>query len=66
MWSQPRLSVLVHGLVATGLLAIVVLIWTAKQRQAGEYNTTFYTLLAASLLNYIAAAYHLSRFVRLR
>ena len=66
MWSQPRLSVLVHGLVATGLLAIVVFMWTVRQRQAGEYTTTFYTLAAVSLLNYLAAAYHLSRFVRLR
>ena len=66
MWSQPRLSALVHVLVATGLLAAFLVLWVMKQRHPEWHHAALFGLLPAALLNYMAAGIHIVRLLRLR
>jgi hypothetical protein len=65
MWSQPRLSVLVHAAVATGLLATFLVTSVMRQRHPDWYQAGMFGLLPAAVLNYLAAAFHAVRLLRL-
>lgn len=66
MWSQPRISALVHALVATGLLAAFVVTSVMKQRHPDWYNAGLFGLLPAAILNYMAVGFHVVRVLRLQ
>jgi len=66
MWSQPRLSAMVHVLVATGLLAAFVVMWAMKQRHPEWHHAALFGLLPAKMLNYTAAGVHIVRLLWLR
>lgn len=66
MWSQPRLSALVHAVVATGLLAAFVVTSVMKQRHPDWYQAGMFRLLPAAILNYLAAGFHVVRLLRLQ
>jgi hypothetical protein len=63
MWSNPRLSLLIYALVATGLLVS----FCATVLMKGQHPDWFRAapvLVAAALLNYLAAGFHLVRWLR--
>lgn len=66
MWSQPKISVIVHAIVATGLLIAYIASATSEAR---EYHPDWYTtgltvLLPVAALNFLAAGVHLARWLR--
>ncbi len=66
MWSQPKLSMLVHAAVATALLgAYCAVVLTGMRAQHPDwYKTGLTVLLPVSALNYLAAAFHMLRWLR--
>lgn len=66
MWSQPRVSLMVHALVATGLLALILVTTAMKQRHPDWHQAGLFGLLPAAILNYLAAGFHLVRLLRLQ
>lgn len=66
MWSQPKISLVVHAIVATGLLFAYVAVATAgvREQHPDWYRTGLTILLPVAALNYLAAAVHLVRWLR--
>jgi hypothetical protein len=66
MWSQPRISFLVHAAVATGLLLgyFAVAASGVREHHPDCYRAGLTTLLPVAILNYLAATFHLVRWLR--
>jgi len=66
VWSQPRISFLVHATVATALLVAYFAVATGGPRQTHPdwYRAGLTTLLPIAILNYLAAGFHLVRWLR--
>jgi len=63
---QPRLSFLIHATVATGLLLghFAVATGGLKQGHPDWYRAGLTTLLSVAIVNYLAAVFHLVRWLR--
>ncbi len=66
MWSQPKISMFVHGLVATGLIIAYFAAATSgvRAQHPDWYRTGLTVLLPVAALNYLAAGFHLVRWLR--
>lgn len=64
MWSEPRISVFVHGIVATGLLVGYFGTIAARPQHPDWYQAGFMGLLPAAIINYVVAGLHAFRLLR--
>lgn len=66
MWSQPKISVIVHAIVATALLVAYVASAApaAREHHPDWYAAGWTVLLPVATLNYLAAGIHLLRWLR--
>lgn len=66
MWSQPKISMVVHAVVATGLLIAYFAVATGgvRDQHPDWYRTGLTVLLPVAALNYLAAGFHLARWLR--
>lgn len=66
MWFQPRISMFVHAIVATGLLIayFAVAAGGVREQHPDWYRTGLAALLPVAALNYLAAGFHLVRWLR--
>lgn len=66
MWSQPKISMIVHAIVATGLLVayIASAASAVREHHPDWYTTGLTVLLPVAALNYLAAGLHLVRWLR--
>lgn len=66
MWSQPKVSMFVHAVVATGLLIgyFAVVTGGVREQHPDWYRTGLTALLPVAALNYLAAGFHLVRWLR--
>lgn len=66
MWSQPKISMFVHAVVATALLIAYFAGPTGgvREQHPDWCRTGLTALLPVAALNYLAAGFHLVRWLR--